>query len=202
MIYCLSDLHGVVRGYMKFVQEELRNEDTAYIVGDVLDRGTGGIEILLDIMKRPNVHLILGNHEYMMREALKENATYGALLRWYKNGGRVTEKRFQKLSTKTQQEILDYLDNCPDHVDICVNDRWFHLVHGWPADSTFNRVWSRCKEKNPMSGKTVIIGHTVTTRIAENVQDAMDDGHICIYPKPQDRERLDLGYIAIDCGCG
>ena len=202
MIYCLSDLHGEDERYQAFVKDLLRDEDTAYVLGDVIDRHRGGCRILLDIMKRPNVHLILGNHEYMMRQALSEGMSYWDLVKWRGNGGDVTETEFRKLDTKEQKKIIDFLRNCPDHVELSVNGQQFHLVHAWPGDNTYDRVWSRNKWKSPLLGKTVIIGHTPTAWISNNLQDAMEDGKLCIYPKREMRENLSLGYIGIDCGCG
>ena len=204
MIDVLSDLHGDDERYEAFVTEMLQKGDTAYILGDVLDRKPGGIKIILDIMKRPNVHLILGNHEHMMLKALSKDALRGDRMAWWMNGGKVTEAEYRKLPPEEQKQILEFLNSCPDHMDLCVNGRKFHLVHAWPADNTYDRVWLRhhWQERNPIPGTTVIIGHTVTIQIPNNFRDAMDGDHICIYPKQEDRERLDLGYIAIDCGCG
>ena len=204
MVYVLSDLHGDDKRYEAFVTEKLQDDDTAYILGDAIDRQTGGIKIIRDIMKRPNVHLILGNHEYMMMKALSEEAIHGDRITWWSNGGIDTEVEYRKQLPEEQKQILEFLDSCPDHVDLCVSGRKFHLVHAWPADNTYDRIWLRRYwfEKNPIPGTTVIIGHTVTIQIPNNFRDAMNGEHICIYPKPEDRGRLELGYIAIDCGCG
>ena len=45
-------------------QLSLRPDDTLYILGDVIDRGPDGVKILQDMMARPNVVPILGNHEF------------------------------------------------------------------------------------------------------------------------------------------
>ena len=66
MIYCMSDIHGDYEKYCRMLETiQLCDEDTLYILGDVVDRGPEPIPILLDMMKRPNVRPILGNHEYM-----------------------------------------------------------------------------------------------------------------------------------------
>lgn len=62
MIYAVSDIHGDLAMYSHIVNM-LKGDDLLYIVGDVIDRGSSGITILQDIMKRPNVELLLGNHE-------------------------------------------------------------------------------------------------------------------------------------------
>lgn len=66
MIYCMSDIHGDYEKYRRMLETiPLREEDTLYILGDVVDRGPEPIAVLLDMMKRPNIRSILGNHEYM-----------------------------------------------------------------------------------------------------------------------------------------
>lgn len=201
MVYVTSDIHGEYSRYLMLISV-LQDNDVLYIVGDCIDRQPGGIDILLDIMNRPNVHLILGNHEYMMMTAHKKGASYWDRANWYDNGGSKTEAAFRKLDNAKQQQIMDFLRSCPNQVEVSVDNRCFHLVHGWPGDCAYDRVWGRPSGKNPLPGKTVIVGHTVTAWIAENVQAALSHGHICIYPKKDVREKMGLGYIAIDCGCG
>ena len=62
MIYCISDIHGE---YEKFMQMlgliGLKDEDTLYVLGDVLDRGEQPIKTLLKLMEMPNAVFILGN---------------------------------------------------------------------------------------------------------------------------------------------
>lgn len=63
--YVMSDIHGE---YDKFVLAletiDLKDEDTVFILGDILDRGTGGVKILQHIMYDARFIPILGNHEY------------------------------------------------------------------------------------------------------------------------------------------
>ena len=53
MIYVMSDLHGCYDKYMQMLEKiKFNNEDTLYVLGDIVDRGDDGIKILLDMMKR------------------------------------------------------------------------------------------------------------------------------------------------------
>lgn len=61
--YVIGDLHGMYGTYMDAVSS-INDEDTLYILGDVIDGGQHGIKILQDIMKRPNVKLFIGDHEW------------------------------------------------------------------------------------------------------------------------------------------
>lgn len=67
--YVCSDIHGMYGTYCSVIKK-LKENDTLFILGDVIDRGSQGIKILQDIMSRPNVRLLMGNHEYMMIKCL------------------------------------------------------------------------------------------------------------------------------------
>mgnify|MGYP004631262693 CR=1 FL=1 len=68
-LYALGDIHGKWEAYHTAI-EMTSSQDRVIILGDVIDRGRDGIKILQDIMQRENVEFILGNHEFMMLEAL------------------------------------------------------------------------------------------------------------------------------------
>ena len=69
MIYCISDLHGRYDRYEK-VLEKIQDTDELYVLGDCIDRGKDGLKILNDIKERNNVHLLMGNHELLLLDAL------------------------------------------------------------------------------------------------------------------------------------
>ncbi len=48
------------------------DDDTLYVLGDVVDRGERSIDVLLDMMNRTNVFPIIGNHELMVLELLRK----------------------------------------------------------------------------------------------------------------------------------
>ena len=71
MIYVMSDIHGNLERFESIMRQiNLKEEDTLYILGDVIDRYPYGIKLLRKIMKMPNVKMLLGNHEYMMMQAI------------------------------------------------------------------------------------------------------------------------------------
>ena len=72
MIYAMSDLHGAYDKFMEMLKLiDFGAEDTLYIIGDICDRQEGGVKILKEMIKRPNIIGIAGNHEYMMLKCLK-----------------------------------------------------------------------------------------------------------------------------------
>ena len=54
MIYVMSDLHGMYSSYLKMLRKiHFCDADMLYILGDVIDRGPQPIQILQDMMLRP-----------------------------------------------------------------------------------------------------------------------------------------------------
>ena len=194
MTYCISDIHGAYDRYKSMLSLiHFSDADTLYILGDVIDRGPDGIEILLDIMNRPNIHMVLGNHEYMLLATLGPNNEIGARELWERNGGDCTRADLIYCRRpETREAIINYLMTLPDHMNIEVKGRQFHLVHGYPAFDRFNRIWGRPgfnETQPPIPGTTVIIGHTPTIYLT------------CDYDNPC-RIWHGNGIIDIDCGCG
>ena len=90
-------------------------------------------------MKKANIRMLLGNHEYMMLNTLyKQTANgtnyYRAKRLWMKNGGKVTLDAFNRCHAETQEAILSFLKSLPLSFDIQVNDIYYKLVHGAPEE--------------------------------------------------------------------
>ena len=145
MIYVISDLHGYP--HKKFLdlldRAGFGKDDYLYILGDVVDRnGDGGVETLEWLMYQSNVQLLLGNHEAMVLgcsfvfDEITENSIdaltvekIDMLTRYQLDGGDATLKAMQKLPKDTQQDILDYLRDCPLYETVSIDGRDFILVH-------------------------------------------------------------------------
>ena len=121
--YVTSDAHGHVRALDRALElASIGPEDTLYVLGDVIDRGPDGCQILLDMMGRPNVLPILGNHEftaavclpYLLEEVTDrsladlDDTRLAALQEWIVNGGGPTLRELQRLSRVERDDILDY----------------------------------------------------------------------------------------------
>ena len=193
MIYCISDIHGEYDRYIAMLEQiNLSDDDTLYVLGDVIDRGDRGIDILFDIMERPNVKMLLGNHEYMCLATLGPNNEIGMRDVWQHNGGGVTYNDLMYTRpVKDRMKVLRYIESLPDHLDIEVNGRAFHLVHGYPGDNLHDRIWGRPDPYAgaPVDGATVIVGHTPTAYLAGDHGEPLRIWHR-------------NGIIDIDCGCG
>ena len=142
--YVISDVHGNYEGYMKILELiHFSDEDTLYVNGDVIDRGTGGIKLLQHRMMQPNIYPILGNHEYaaatclrfLMKEITEESIgeideeTIKNLMEWQNIGGQCTMDAFHKLSCEEKQDIVDYLEEFSLYEEVSVNEKQFVIVH-------------------------------------------------------------------------
>lgn len=216
--YVCSDIHGLKDRYDQMM-EFIKAEDTLYILGDVIDRGKDGIAILLDIMKRKNVIMLLGNHEYMMKQYY--DAIYDhikdpmikqeVMTRWYMNHSASTRQAFEQLSVTIQEEILAFITQLPVVIsDLHTKDEIYYLVHGCPIKQLHEGTWN-CQdiEKqgymvedaiwNRITGdevyfhdRCVIVGHTPTLFYQS-----------CMPYKIWYREDSckNANVIDIDCGC-
>lgn len=199
MIYVMSDLHGELDRYNAMLELiQFSADDTLYVLGDVIDRNTHGIEILRDIMRRTNVHLILGNHEQMMLDSFWSPNEYDARRLWKQNGGGNTYRTMVYCTpTEERLRILRFIQELPDHIELEVNGRRFYLVHGNIGETRHERIWDRPEPpptEPPLPGKTVVVGHTCTYYLNILVDGYDENGPFEIFHAP--------GLLAIDCGCG
>lgn len=206
MHYVTADLHGEYNRYRRMLEETgFSDADTLYILGDVVDRGgDGGVDILQDVMERPNVVMLLGNHETMCLKAVDQPDNERAVNHWRRNGGQVTWDGLNRLTEEKRMEVLDFIRALPDHLDLEIGGRGFHLVHAFPADTTYDRVWLRPGPEavSPFpDGRIVVAGHTPVCELwgyddeeLEKYLQGLDGGHLRIFHG--------RNYIDVDCACG
>ena len=64
MIYVMADIHGHYDKYIKMLEQiQFSDNDTLYVLGDVIDRSSDGIKQVPEIMNAPNMVLILSNQK-------------------------------------------------------------------------------------------------------------------------------------------
>ena len=214
MTYITADIHGNYEKYKARLEEiDFSDEDTLYVLGDVVDRGDAPMKILLDMMGRPNVVPILGNHEFMAAYSLKllsqeitdesiDALDVGAMQgiqNWFDNGGMSTLQDFYRLSKAERQAVLDYLGEFALYAELTVDGTAYVLVHAGLENFSPHRpledyepeelIWCRPDYGRPYyPDKYVVTGHTPTQTIPDN-------------PEPGRIFRQN-NHIAIDCGCG
>ena len=151
MHYVISDLHAHTELYYKF-KESLSADDKVFILGDVIDKGDGTLDILLDTMKDCNAELLLGNHELMMWEYLTacKTGNEAAMNKFGKrcmilNGGTDTFAHYEKLDKYTQDMLYGYLSSKYLQYRVCVNNRNFILTHSVPHGDDTVLFQDHCK---------------------------------------------------------
>ena len=189
----------------------LADQDTLYILGDVVDRGPHPVKVLRKMMEMPNVVPLLGNHElmafhcltFLMNEITESSAeSWGrseirSLANWIQNGADPTMKEFRALSREMQTEVLKYMWNFPAYAEVEAGGRKFLLVHAGLGHfrpgkklkdySLDDFVWERPDYgRRYFENVEVVSGHTPTQLIEDN-------------PRPGHIFRQN-GHIAIDCG--
>lgn len=144
MNYVISDIHGQYEKYRAMLAEiSFRSTDTLYVLGDMIDRGPDGCKILLDMMGRPNVFPLLGNHEFtaaiclpLLMEGVTEqslaaldNMQLVALNEWIINGGSSTLRELKQLKQTEREDILEYIREMELYMEVTAGRRDFVLVH-------------------------------------------------------------------------
>lgn len=210
MNYVISDIHGHYDKYKEMLGKIGFNDyDTLYILGDVLDRGPEGIKVLQDMMMRPNVIPVLGNHEYMamlslswmMKEVTEDTLEefdvdkMQSLSEWMLVGGKETMAEFQKLCAEDREDILEYLTEFSLYEVVHAGGETFILVHAGlnnfqPDRDMYEYDLSELIFQKPdydkeyFQDKYLVTGHT-PTRVINGV----------------DKIFVKNRHIAIDCGC-
>lgn len=213
--YIISDIHGCYREYKELLKKiHFSDEDELFILGDVCDRGCMPVSVLKDIMNRPNVFLIKGNHEVMAFSVLKnflnveitdesikalEDEGIYSFLDWLDNGGETTLNQFMALSKEEREDIMLYLEESDDYEMLELNGKLYILVHAglnnFSPDKELDEyslndiIWDRPDyNKNYFSSEKIFLvtGHTPTPLIRKDKKPLIYKEH---------------GHIAIDCGC-
>lgn len=198
--YVMSDIHGNYKKFRLMLERiDFKEEDTLYILGDVIDRGTKGLSILDYIAGKRNIKLLLGNHEKMMLDAIDT----GDYFLWYSNGGEVTHSDFLRRDYMFNELLLDYLRKRPL---IEVVDDKFILVH---AELTLPSDYEKLTLEELIKVQDVETNIWGTDSLGLNVRYKdylIISGHNPVQYITNDintKEIVRIGNnIYIDCGCG
>lgn len=208
MIYVISDIHGNMMNFESILRQiDLQPTDTLYVLGDVIDRYRDGIRILRRIMAMPNAKMLLGNHEYMMMNAIGPDPWLNedrneSLELWYMNGGDVTHEYLKHIRKSIRAEIFEFIRTLPLNYDVEVNGIRYKLVHASPAvdfekyppqryyNERYFAAWHRQEVwMSDPEDYVMIFGHTPTYYFA-------GDQTLSIWHSPKGHR------IGIDCGSG
>lgn len=213
--YVISDIHGEYELFSKLLEKiHFSEQDQLYIIGDLVDRGTGPVDVLLKIMSMDNVFPVAGNHEVMAYECLSyllnevtdetlaefENNMIFPMTEWLKNGGGTTLAQFTNLDREMQSAVLDYIHECMTNLydSLKIGDHEYLLIHTGlenynPTKKDDYYVVSddflfgkMDYNKQYIKGVVIISGHTPTQLIPENKKPGFIYKH--------------NNHIVIDCG--
>ena len=211
--YVMSDIHGNYDAYKKMLDKiQFNDSDMLYILGDILDRGPNPIKIILDLMERPNVEVIAGNHcvmacecfAFLLQEITEDSLAnideemIEKLINWQQNGSISTTDEFHKCDKVVQRQIVEFISDFEVYDEIEVGGKIFVLVHAGLGNFSPDKemweyeldelVWNRPDyEMQYFEDKYVVSGHTPTMLIENN-------------PRPGYIYQAN-NHIAIDCGC-
>ena len=219
MLYLVSDIHGNIKKFKKLLKtiEFDSKIDNMIILGDILDRGSDGVEILnflKPLIKDGTVELLQGNHELFCIMYLDGKLDTNL---WDAFGGEGTRRAIDKMSEEDKHELKDFLKSLPicseNHSKylgkfICTHSGLHaeHLIRN--EDGTIN-VWKSIEEAykedcyNYMCGMDL---HYLPSSVKEALDVYMIVGHV---PCSRVREEIDdnrfirtSSYMDIDSGCG
>lgn len=178
-----SDLHGMY-GLWKQIQDSLAEEDTLYFLGDAIDRGPDGWQILKEMIADPRVQFICGNHEDMMIDAIHDSE----FNLWFYNGGEVT---YRSMMDDDVDIAIDIFTKVVDFPTILIyknpNNKIFILSHaGFTPESLDENgnlnvniddnalIWDRSHFSAPwpeeMDNIYIIHGHTPIPYLIEELE--------------------------------
>ena len=188
MIYATSDIHGYpLDSFLRLLDRAgFGDSDRLYVLGDVIDRnGDGGVAMLRWIMTRPNVRLLMGNHEDMLLSCsflfsgraggmTDEEARF--LDRWLRNGAKKTIASLRDLAVKNPaalRELLRFMKGLPLYQTVTAGGRKFLLVHSGLGNfsperklqdyTRFELLWTRpARDERYFPDVMTVLGHTPT----------------------------------------
>lgn len=198
MIYATSDLHGY--SLEKFLQllgsVGFGEDDFLYLLGDLVDRGPDGAQLLKWASMQGNVQILLGNHEAMLLscrflfdevsdESLSQLSVEKLELvnTWLSNGAAPTLvglRKILKADPDVFYGIIELLQEAPLFEVLDVNSRRFVLVHGgldnFRPDKALEDyspdeiLWARpdLNTEYFSDGTIVVFGHTPTHKLHPN----------------------------------
>ncbi len=192
--YVMSDLHGAYERYERMLRLiDFSDNDTLFVLGDIVDRGENPAGILLDMMNRNNVYPLMGNHDcmamYFLEMLSSEMAEHDFSRHmseddsldfacWLSGGGKTTFDSLCQLTTAERADILRYMQEFPLYEIVNLNGRTFFLVHaglgGFRPDKKLDEytaeelIMSRNDPKTRFfddDSVYVVMGHTPTPLI-------------------------------------
>lgn len=134
--YLVSDIHGDIHHFKRALKMIDFNpgEDVMYVLGDVLDRGKDGIELLRYVKKGVEdgyMFMIKGNHELFAQMYLDGVLDGGT---WHSWGGKDTMKDLDRMKPKEAEEIKKWIEELPHYLLLNWEGEEIVLTHSGIAE--------------------------------------------------------------------
>ena len=137
-VYAFSDLHAQYDLWDQ-IKNYIKPNDIVYCLGDCVDRGSIGLNILNEVIKTPNIILLKGNHEDFIDSIGSETLQYSDnnidlkvlnMYLWRINGAENTIKDFQKMTKEKRKKLINQIRKLPTHAEyINKNGDIIYLCH-------------------------------------------------------------------------
>ena len=142
MTFVVSNLYGRLDKFEKLVKKiNLKDSDTLYVLGNIVDYGEQSIELVNDLSSRYNVYSVLGEHDYkaylllsefdrILRDGGAPSVSFSKdMIAWAQNGGQETLEAFKGSDADSKEGFLDYLSDLPVFEEVTLkNGREFVLT--------------------------------------------------------------------------
>lgn len=119
--YVISDIHGQYDAFIKMMELiDFTDNDELYIVGDIIDRGDGGLDLIKWISHHDNVLPMLGNHELLFVDNYIHDTEsfYNTL-----------DQAREKYDKEALEAIVSWMADMPECKLIKINGKNFYLCH-------------------------------------------------------------------------
>lgn len=170
-VWCTSDVHGCYEEFKRLIAAiGLTSSDTLYVIGDCVNKGPNSRGVIRHIMQRNNIFALRGNHEQLMLNAYRNEASADF---WLRSGGIETLNSFgldPDNIHRIPRMYINWLNTLPYFKQLTVEGKQFVLSHAGVDLSSKNPyktspknlsyiLWNRTV-RNKSRDTTLVIGHT------------------------------------------
>lgn len=143
--YVVSDIHGHLQALKSAIEEaHITEEDTLYVLGDLIDRGPDPVGVINYLRAMPNAKVLMGNHEQLMLISLNNveppkdghfdfsgmsKDEFSDYYLWTQNGGGTTVEQLEKLTEDEYLNLLAWARELSFYEVVKAGGRIYILVH-------------------------------------------------------------------------
>lgn len=156
--YVIGDIHGQYDKLIKQLSNIVfdKKSDRLFAVGDLIDRGNQSLEVV-KLLKENWFFSVLGNHEFMMLEVLKNN-NMNYFNDWMDDGGRW-------IYGKDVHSLIPLIDKLPVVIEV---DKKIGICHANPIIDNWSKINNDFIKENLM--KILMSKELLYTKEKENIK--------------------------------